>query len=73
MIEVFIVTIFIISLIISYQEIKKYYQVKKELALTNDMYITTTLNLSILGIVCIAINLSCIILFLNILIHNISY
>lgn len=52
---------FIISTIILYREVRKYYKTEREMARTNDMYISHTSLLSTTGINCIIISLSSII------------
>ena len=53
---------FIISTIILYREVKKYYEGEREMARTNDMYISHISLLSTTGISCIVISLSSIII-----------
>ena len=48
--------VFIISTIILCREVKKYYKEKRELARTNDMYISTISILSDKGIACAAVS-----------------
>lgn len=51
-----LLVVFIISTIILYREIKKYYAEKRELARTNDMYIAHIHMLSDTGIVCAVVS-----------------